>query len=144
MSRLAARVGRGPALKDDQNGQSLVEFTLILPALLMLLFALVDFGRGFYTWLLVTNAAREGARVAATQKDYATVQTRIYDALGGLDPADVDITPDNIQGARGEPVAIDLVYEFEFVTPMGEIINFVTGGSLATPVISAHSSMRLE
>ncbi|NUQ56510.1 MAG: pilus assembly protein, partial [Dehalococcoidia bacterium] len=44
-------------------GQALVEFALVLPVMLMMLFALVDFGRGFYTWLVVTNAAREGARV---------------------------------------------------------------------------------
>ena len=48
--------------RESERGQSLVEFTMILPILLILLFALVDFGRAFYTWMLVTNAAREGAR----------------------------------------------------------------------------------
>jgi Flp pilus assembly protein TadG len=127
-----------------ERGQTLVEFSMILPLMLVLLFALVDFGRGFHTWLVVTNAAREGARVAATQKDYATIQTRIYDSLGSLDPADLDIDPTNVQGARGEAVEIDLTYEFEYVTPIGGIINFMTGGSLDTPVISSHASMRLE
>lgn len=127
-----------------ERGQALVEFALILPVMLLMLFALVDFGRGFYTWLLVTNAAREGARVAATQKDYNTVQTRIYDSIGDLDPGKLDITPTNVQGVRGEAVEIDLVYEFEFVTPMGEIMNFMSGGSIDTPTISSHASMRLE
>lgn len=128
----------------QELGQTLVEFSLILPVMLLMLFALVDFGRAFHTWLLVTNAAREGARVAATQKDYSTIQTRIYDSLGSLDPAKLDITPTNVQGVRGDPVEIDLVYEFEFVTPIGGIVNIISGGNLDTPTIESHASMRLE
>ncbi len=124
---------------------------MILPIFLLLLFAMVDFGRGFYTWLLVTNAAREGARVAAVQSDNATINTRIYASFCnnypsscGLEPGKLTITKTNVLGARGTPVVINLSYAFEFVTPIGNIIAIVSGGSLATPAITAHSSMRLE
>lgn len=138
-------------LRKTEAGQALVEFTLILPIFLLLLFAIVDFGRGFYTWVLVTNAAREGARVGAVQSDSATINTRIYDSFCdnypsscGLDPTKLSITKTNVQGSRGTPVEIDLSYNFQFVTPIGGILNIVSGGSLTAPTITAHSSMRLE
>ncbi len=148
--RFIPRFGR---FRETEAGQSLVEFTLILPVFLLMLFAMVDFGRGFYTWLIITNAAREGARVAAVQSDLATIQTRVYDSFCtsypancSLDPTKLSFspTPQNVQGARGTAVVIDLSYNFQYVTPIGAILNLVSGGTLATPTISAHSSMRLE
>lgn len=137
--------------RQTEAGQALVEFTMILPIFLVLMFGLVDFGRAFYTWLLVTNAAREGARVAAVQADTSAVDARIYDSFCSsypsdcsLDPAKLAITRDNIQGARGSAVSIDLTYDFEFVTPLGGMLRILGGSDLAAPTISAHSSMRLE
>jgi Flp pilus assembly protein TadG len=48
----------------SRAGQSLVEMAMVLPILTILTFGLVDFGRGYYFQVSVTNAAREGARVA--------------------------------------------------------------------------------
>jgi Flp pilus assembly protein TadG len=45
-------------------GQSLVEMAMVLPVLAFLTFGLLDFGRAYYFQVSVTNAAREGARVA--------------------------------------------------------------------------------
>ena len=147
-SRFARIVAK---LRRTETGQALVEFTMILPIFLMLLFGLIDFGRGFYTWLLVTNAAREGARVGAVQMDGNAIDTRIYDSFCGnyptdcgLDPTKLTITKSNVQGPRGESVAIDLSYDFDYVTPIGNIIALVSGGSLSEPTITAHTSMRLE
>jgi len=131
-------------VRGSERGQTLVEFALILPVMLILIFALVDFGRGFYTWLVVTNAAREGARVGATQQGPSAIQTRINDSISGLDSSLLSITLTNVQGARGTPVEVDLVYDFAFVTPLGDLIAFVSGGTLTDPTISSHASMRLE
>jgi Flp pilus assembly protein TadG len=49
----------------DERGQSLVEFALALPVLLLLLLGLVDFGRAFYYTSTIANAARAGAEYAA-------------------------------------------------------------------------------
>lgn len=43
------------------RGQSLVEFIIIAPLLLLLILGAMDFGRMFYTKIVITNAAREGA-----------------------------------------------------------------------------------
>lgn len=45
-----------------ERGQSLVETAVVLPILLLLLAAVVDFGRAFDAYIVLTNAAREGAR----------------------------------------------------------------------------------
>jgi Flp pilus assembly protein TadG len=130
--------------RTNESGQTLVEFSLILPFMLVLIFALVDFGRAFHTWLVVTNAAREGARAAATQKDMNQIQTRINDSLGSLDSSKLTITLTNVQGTRGEPIEVDLAYDFEFVTPLGGMASVLSGGNVGAPTINGHSSMRLE
>jgi Flp pilus assembly protein TadG len=55
------------AARGKDQGQSAVEFALLLPLLLLFFFFLIEFGRVFGSWLLITNAAREGARYAAVQ-----------------------------------------------------------------------------
>jgi Flp pilus assembly protein TadG len=133
-------------------GQTLVEFSLILPIFLLLLFALVDFGRAFFTWQIVTNASREGARAAAVQSDAATVNTKIYSSFCSswpstsscaIDTSKLSVTKTNVQGARGSEVKIALSYNFNFVTPIGPILGLF-GGSISAPTIASTSSMRLE
>jgi Flp pilus assembly protein TadG len=46
----------------NQKGQALVEFALVLPLLVMILAGLVDFGFLFYNKQVIANASREGAR----------------------------------------------------------------------------------
>ncbi len=56
-----------PKIRDRERsrGQSVVEFALVLPILLLLLAATVDFGRLFYAYVAVENAAKEGALYGA-------------------------------------------------------------------------------
>ncbi len=56
-----------PNVLRPQHGQSLVETALVLPVFLLILFGLIDVGRLVYTNSMVSQAAREGARVAAVQ-----------------------------------------------------------------------------
>ena len=56
------------------GGQSLVEFALVLPLLLLLLFAIVDVARYVYTQNALSNMAREAARVAAVESRPACAQ----------------------------------------------------------------------
>jgi Flp pilus assembly protein TadG len=55
-----SRLGRG------ERGANVVEFALVLPLLMLMLLGLIDYGYYFFVELAVTNAAREGARVATT------------------------------------------------------------------------------
>jgi Flp pilus assembly protein TadG len=55
-------------LKDD-TGTALVEFALVVPLLLALLFGMVEFGRAFNYWLTNNHLANEAARLAATNRN---------------------------------------------------------------------------
>jgi Flp pilus assembly protein TadG len=56
-----------------QAGQTLVEFALVLPIFLLLVFGLFDVGRFVYTDATLSQAAREGARLAATEAPWVGV-----------------------------------------------------------------------
>lgn len=52
--------------KKRRSGQTLVEFALTLPILLVLLFGIIEFGRIFQAWVTLQNSARAAARYATT------------------------------------------------------------------------------
>jgi Flp pilus assembly protein TadG len=58
------------------RGQSLVEFALVLPIFLLLFFAVVDLGSAVFTFNSLTNAAREGVRLAIVNQDNASIIAR--------------------------------------------------------------------
>ena len=48
----------------NQRGAALIETAMTLPLILLVSVAIFEFGRAYQTWQVLTNAAREGARVA--------------------------------------------------------------------------------
>jgi Flp pilus assembly protein TadG len=59
---------RPSGAKRDGRGQTLVEFALVFPVIVLLLFGIFDFGRAIYAYNTIANAARQGARVAAVNQ----------------------------------------------------------------------------
>jgi Flp pilus assembly protein TadG len=59
-----------------QRGQALVEFSLVIPLFLLLLIALFDMGRAVFSYNTLTNAAREGARMAIVNQDMNLIKAR--------------------------------------------------------------------
>ena len=49
-----------------ERGAAAVEFAIVATLFFMLVFGIIDFGFGFHSWNAIENAAREGARVGAT------------------------------------------------------------------------------
>ena len=67
-----------------ERGAELIEFAFILPLILVILAAIWDFGRAYRTYQAITNAAREGARLAVVpaginQED--AIRNRVKDFL---------------------------------------------------------------
>lgn len=58
---------------DGQSGQGLLEFALVMPVLLLALLGLLDVGRGIFTYNSVSEAARNGARVAIVNQIAADI-----------------------------------------------------------------------
>jgi Flp pilus assembly protein TadG len=59
------------------RGQGLVEFALVFPLFVLILFGLIDIGRAVFAYNEITNAAREGTRVAIVNQDVPTIEDRI-------------------------------------------------------------------
>ena len=64
----------------DERGTSLTEFALVLPVLLLLLLAMVDFGKAVNSWIDQTHLANEGARMAMVNNNPGSA--RHYDQFG--------------------------------------------------------------
>ncbi len=112
----------------SESGQSLVEFALIVPLLILLLFGIVDFGRIFHAYLTIDHAGREAARAASIGKDDTQVKsTAVTDAVGiGLTTDKVVISPTGTR-VSGNDVSITITYPITFLTPMiGSIVGPIT------------------
>jgi Flp pilus assembly protein TadG len=71
--------------KRRERGQSLVEFVLILPVLLIALAGMLDLGRLYFAYVAVTDAAAEGAAYAAIYPDDSDgVKDRVPMTVTGL------------------------------------------------------------
>jgi Flp pilus assembly protein TadG len=112
----------------------MVEFVLVLPIFLLLVFAIVDFGMGFHAWLTVTNSAREGARVGAVRSSQAAIVQRVQDTSDSLDQSNMTITVTNAQGTPGTSVVVDVDYEYTLITPLDNVLGMISGGSVGPTV----------
>jgi Flp pilus assembly protein TadG len=81
-----------------EQGQTMAEFTLVLPVLAILLFGVIQFGIVFNNYLAVTDAVRAGARQAAVarylppgQRD-SKVKAKVYASADGLDTSKLKVT----------------------------------------------------
>ncbi|MGZ5408336.1 MAG: TadE/TadG family type IV pilus assembly protein, partial [Aeromicrobium sp.] len=87
-----------------REGQSLVEFAVVLPVFLLILAGIIDFGLGLYSQMTVINAAREGARLGIVELGVAapgsvdTVKDNVRDRVeamsGGLDLSQLNVEVD--------------------------------------------------
>lgn len=137
--------GRLIKTKKGEAGQSLVEFALIIPIFLMLVFAVVDFGMGFHAWITVTNSAREGARLGSVGSDAATIEDRVRDTAASLNNDDLTVTVTNAQGNPGESVSVEVDYSYDLITPLASILATMSGDSIGpTLALESTAEMRLE
>ena len=132
----------------EERGSELIEFALVCPLLLMVVLAIVDFGFLFQRYEVVTNAAREGVRVAVLPGySGADVQTRVetYAADSGLQltpsVATTDTTfTDGTTTWPSKTVAVTYPHQYIF---LGGIASWF-GGSFTTVTLTAGATMRTE
>jgi hypothetical protein len=119
----------------------MVEFALVLPLLALLIVVAIDFGRVFFGWVSLTNAARIGANFAGYSPDMLTTPaerdeyaTLIEEAVTGcnLTPADTDdpvydptyedVDGDGTVNGWGDHVVVNISCEFDLMTPLAEVL----------------------
>jgi hypothetical protein len=141
LKRITRRTGKG------EGGQSLVEFTLVLPIFLLVLFAIIDFGMAFHAWIAVTNSAREGARLGSVRAPAVDIEQRVRDTTDTLDQDDLIVTVTNAQGDPGESVVVHVSYTYSLITPLANILGIVSEGTVNIDdglTLSSTADMRLE
>jgi Flp pilus assembly protein TadG len=100
-----------------QRGTALIEFTLVLPMLLVMTVAAVDFGRAFFVKNVVSQAAREGVRLRAvtSSADSAMVRDRVLQVANA---ANVTISQLAINGPDAtRQVSVTVTAEFNWIFP---------------------------
>ena len=124
-----------------QLGQSLAEFAIVVPIFLIVVFGVVDFSLGLRSWLTITNASREGARVLVLGQTCAQVTNQTKTVAASLNPpVTVTITPSTCTGVTGDAMSVTVTYKYKSVTPLGHFAQLLTG-----PItMSSTSTMRHE
>lgn len=100
-----------------QRGTALIEFTLVLPMLLIMTVAAVDFGRAFFVKNVVSQAAREGVRLRAvtSSADSGLVRDRVLQVANA---ANVTISNLAINGPDpSRQVTVTVTAEFNWIFP---------------------------
>jgi Flp pilus assembly protein TadG len=119
----------------SEKGAALLEAAITIPMLLLIAVGIFEFGRAYQTWQVITNAAREGARVAVLPDPTpGIVEQRVFDYLqaGQLnyDPAEVDVVVNRsdtitVNGAPVSASRVTVDYPFEFMV-LGGVVKLVS------------------
>ena len=124
----------------NQKGQAMVEMALLLPILLLLFMGIFEFGRVMNAYLVVNNAAREGAGSIALGGTTTQIVDSVESAFSSLDTTrmTVAISPDEGSRDRGDMMLVTVSYDIDLVTPIVSVL-------LSNPYhIEITTSMRKE
>src|SRR5215471_1529570 len=117
----------------QDRGAAAVELALVLPVLLLLVFGIIDFGRALNAQITLTQAAREGARLAALGQP--SVASRTQAAATGLSQVAVTVTTCAPGAGPSANAQVQVSYQFSFVTPLGAIAGMFGGTGFGSPVM---------
>lgn len=128
----------------NEEGAGVVEFALVAPLFVMLLFGLVEFGLAMYNKGVLTNASREAARFGVVystpRKTQAEIRAKAQEYLtkaGFRDTATITVT--GAQGNSGSPLSVTVSYPYDFQV-LPNFISSFTG----TVNLTANTVMLME
>lgn len=118
-----------------ERGAAAVEFALVVPLLLVVLFGIIDFGFAINRYAIVNNAAREGVREAslgASEAEIRAAVTRGLSDLGGSHTITVgckkpdgttNCTSWNVGQESGGIAQVKVDFTHDWITPIGDILG---------------------
>jgi Flp pilus assembly protein TadG len=132
----------------NQDGASAVEFALVLPILILVVFAIIEFSVALYDKTMITNASREGARAGIVFRIPSVTDEEIGDVvntyLGGSlitfgGPAVANTTVTRNGSNPGDELRVTVGYTYTFLL-VPNIITRLSGGI----TMVAETVMRME
>jgi Flp pilus assembly protein TadG len=133
-----------------ERGQTLLEFALVLPIMLVFLFTIVDFGIALDRRITLQHAVREGARQGAvTNSMAAIIDATVNQSQGLLDPADVDVCYEDTDGNGnpgdpGDNVRVSATFTYDFTIAIAEVFGMFGAALPAGITMTPSADMRLE
>jgi Flp pilus assembly protein TadG len=135
--------------RSGERGAAAVEFALVVPLLITLVFGIVDFGYAINRYAMINNATREGARAASLSQSAATVvavtkAAATSDVRPGMS-VNVSCIKANLSACSswdagkesGGEATVTVSYTYNWITPVGSLF----GSSLS---INKSTKMRIE
>jgi Flp pilus assembly protein TadG len=133
-----------------QSGQNLVEFAIIVVLLLSLVLGILEFGRAWMTFQVITNASREGARLAALPTGFSNVsgvtdKVNTYLTSANLSPARASVSVANVDGPTGTDAVVTVQYQADLLF-LGPIVRLMDNSSTlpGTLQLTGTATMRNE
>ena len=117
----------------NTKGQAMIEFALIVPILLTMVFGIIEFGNLYTVKLSIDSALREGVRTASVQTtaDDSAILTSIQTVRADITSGYVTISPSDSTRASGDNVTITINYPYNTLTGfLDGVISLFSGGSL--------------
>ena len=138
------RRGQDPQTRRKSRGQSLVEFALVLPVFVFLLFGLIDVGRFVYMNSVLSQGAREGARTAAVEASWLGSSDASCGTAGGPTcpattaalKADVTDAANRMVSPFGAVSSVNIRCDDAGGAPTG---NWTVGGGVSCPAIKSQT-----
>jgi Flp pilus assembly protein TadG len=134
--------------RDRDDGAELIEMAIVLPLLLLLIMGIFDFGFLFQRYIVLTNAAAEGARVASlpgyTAAD-VTARVSAYAINSGVDgPVNTATLPVALPGPDGatwpgSEVTVTHTYTMQYVGPIAGLFGAAPNGNIT---MTSRATMR--
>lgn len=135
----------------NQRGAALLETAITLPIILLVCVSIFEFGRAYQTWQVLTNAAREGARVAIlgeTTDVMVTDVVRSYMESGQLPQfatATVNVERTVAFGSNtASRVTVSYPFDFIVLNPVVRLINASSTTGQGTTMMQSSAMMRNE
>lgn len=138
----------------SERGAEVIEFAIVLPLLLLVVFGIVDFGFLFQRYVVLTNAAMEGARVRVLPgygDTDAVARATAYAVDGGIPnagtcpPFCVTVTQVALPASGGGTwpgfrVDVTYIHDYSYIGPIAQLF----GGNFTNATLRARSTMRSQ
>ena len=130
----------------NQRGAALIETAITIPLVLLVSVSIFEFGRAYQTWQILTNAAREGARIAVlegpTDAQVTTIVRNYLTAgrISNASSASVTVVRNVPFGSTtASRVTVNYPFQFIVLNPVAKLVR--KGSTVGTPLTMQSSAL---